>query len=76
MGFGEVGGLVCDDRRSFECLWGRLGNKSCPWCGSRDFYFMGGKRVRCKVCRRDFWPLRGTRFSLVKASCSDWHSLV
>ena len=63
--FKEVGALVSDDRRSFEYLWDSLGNKSCPGCGSCEFYFMGGKRLRCKSCKKDFWPLKGTRFSLM-----------
>ena len=54
MDFKEVGGLVSDVRRSFEFLWDKLGNKICPGCGSHEFYFLGGKRVRCKSCKRDF----------------------
>jgi len=42
MDFKEISALVSDDRRSFEYLWGLLGNKSCPECGSYEFYFMGG----------------------------------
>ena len=76
MDFKEIGGLVSDDRMSFEFLWDKLGNKSCPGCGSHEFYFMGGKRVRCKSCKRDFWPLKGTRFSLMNISCSDWLSII
>jgi len=76
MDFKEIGALVSDDRMSLGYLWDRLGNKSCPWCGCCGFYFMGGKRLRCRSCRRDFWPLCGTRFSLMNISCSDWLSLV
>jgi len=42
MDFKEISALVSDDRRSFEYLWDKLGGNSCPGCGSREFYFMGG----------------------------------
>jgi len=76
VGFKEIGALVSDDRGSFMYLWDKFGNKDCPGCGSREFYFMGGKRIRCKACKRDFWPISGTRFSLMNISCSDWLSIV
>lgn len=72
----ELGGLISDDRKSLEYLWMRMGERLCPFCGSTEMYYMGGKRFRCASCKRDLWPLKGTRFSLMKISPAQWLSLI
>jgi len=76
MDFREIGRLVSDDRIALEYLWKKGRLTLCPSCGSSDFYFIGRNRLRCKECRRDLWPLRGTRFSLLRIAPSQWLSLI
>ncbi|MDI9633613.1 MAG: IS1595 family transposase [Methanolinea sp.] len=76
MDFREIGRIVSDDRSALEYLWKRRGTTICSSCGSSDFYFIGRSRVRCKNCRRDIWPLQGTKFSLLRIAPSQWISLI
>jgi len=76
MDFREIGKLVSEDRLSLEYLWKKRGNTVCPSCSSSEFYYHQRWRVRCKGCKRDFWPLQGTRFSLLRMSPSQWLSLI
>jgi transposase len=41
-----------------------------------DFDFIGRSRVRCKKCRRDLWPLQGTRYAFLRIAPSQWLSLI
>jgi len=41
-----------------------------------EFYFHLRWRVRCKGCKRDYRPLQGTRFSLLRISPSQWLALI
>jgi len=72
----ELGKIMSDERRSFEHLFKRLKNLSCPRCGCGGYYVMGRNRLRCKRCLRDFRPLRGTRFQCARLSCSKWLGLL
>jgi len=76
MDFREIGKLVSEDRFSLEYLWKKRGNTVCPSCSSFEFYYHQRWRVRCKGCKKDYWPLQGTRFSLLRISPSQWLSLV
>ena len=76
MDFREIGKLVSEDRFSLEYLWKKLGNTDCPSCSSSEFYYHRRWRVRCKGCKKDYWPLQGTRFALLRISPSQWLSLV
>ncbi len=76
MDFREIGKLVSEDRFSLEYLWKKRGNTVCPSCSSCEFYYHQRWRVRCKRCKKDYWPLRGTRFALLRISPSQWLSLV
>jgi len=76
MDFREIGRLISDDRRALEYLWTKRGNILCPSCDSPEFYFQGRWRVRCKECKKDIWPLQGTRFSRMKIAPSQWLSLI
>lgn len=72
----EFGKLISDDNQALEYLWKRLERHSCPYCGSSQYYFMGKRRVRCKQCKRDRWPLKNTKFSLMNISPSKWLYLI
>ena len=76
MDFREIGKLVSEDRLSLEYLWKKRGNTVCQSCSSSEFYYHQRWRVRCKGCKKDYWPLQGTRFALLRISPSQWLSLV
>ena len=76
MDFREIGRLISDDRISLEYLWKNHEDVLCTSCISPDFYFLGRWRVRCKRCGRDIYPLKGTRFSLLRITPSQWLSLI
>lgn len=76
MDFREIGKLVSEDRLSLEYLWKKRGNTVCQSCSSSEFYYHQTWRVRCKGCKKDYWPLQGTRFALLRISPSQWLSLV
>jgi len=76
MDFREIGKPVSEDRFSLEYLWKKLGNTNCPSCSSSEFYYHQRWRVRCKGCKKDYWPLQGTRFALPRISPSQWLSHV
>jgi len=76
MDFREIGKLVSEDRFSLEYLWKKRGNTVCQSCSSSEFYYHQRWRVRCKGCKKDYWPLQGTRFALLRISPSQWLSLV
>jgi len=76
MDFREIGKLISEDRISLEYLWKRRGNTACPTCSFSEFYFHQRWRVRCKGCKRDYWPLQETRFLLLRISPSQWLALI
>jgi len=76
MDFLEIGRLVSDDRISLEYLWKNHEDVVCTSCNSTDFYYLGRWRVRCKRCGRDIYPLKGTRFSRLRITPSQWLSLI
>ncbi|HRU80322.1 MAG TPA: transposase [Methanolinea sp.] len=76
MDFREIGRLVSDDRIALEYFWKKRELTICPFCDSSEFYFIGRNRVRCKECRKDLWPLQGTRFSSLRIAPSQWLSLI
>ena len=76
MDFREIGRLVSEDRLSLEYLWKKRGNKDCPSCSGSEFYYHQRWRVRCKECKKDYWPLQGTRFALLRITPSQWLSLI
>lgn len=76
MDFREIGKLVSEDRFSLEYPWKKRGNTVCPFCSSSEFYYQQRWRVRCKECKKDYWPLQGTRFSLLRILPSQWLSFV
>ena len=76
MDFREIGRLVSEDKLSLEYLWNVRGDMVCSSCDFTDFYFLERSRVRCKRCGRDIYPLKGTRFSKLRISPSQWLSLI
>lgn len=76
MDFREIGMLVSDDRISLEYLWKKRERTICDRCNSSEFYIIGRWRVRCKSCRKDLSPLKGTRFTQLRISPSQWLSLI
>jgi transposase len=72
----EFGRLIADDSQALEYLRNRIGDPSCPYCSSRQYYFMGSERVRCRQCKRDYWPLKDTKFSLMNITPSKWLYLI
>jgi transposase len=65
-----------EDQSSLKYIWRKHKNGTCPSCSSTEFYYHQRWRVWCKRCRRDFWPLRETRFSLLRIFPSQWLSLI
>ena len=76
MDFREIGKLVSNDKISLEYLWKKRGKATCATCNSSEFYFIGRWRIRCKSCRKDLSPLKGTRFTRLRISPSQWLSLI
>ena len=74
--FREIGKLVSEDRLSLDYLWKKRGNTICPRCDFPEFYYHQRWRVRCKGCKHDYWPLQGTRFTLLRITPSQWLSLI
>ena len=59
------------EQRAFDYLLNeiqRIKGIHCPSCGSSDYYLMSKKRLRCKICRRDYPPFSGTLLSGLKIS--------
>ena len=75
-GFWEIGRLVSDDRISLEYLWKNHENVLCTFCNSRDFYFLGRWRYDVNGVGEIYYPLKGTRFSLLRITPSQWLSLI
>ncbi len=76
MDFREIGKLVSEDRLSLEYLWKKRGNTVCPSCSSSEFYYHQRWRTRCRGCKKDYWPLQGTRFTLLRITPSQWLSII
>jgi transposase len=76
MDFREIGRLVSEDRISLEYLWKNRGEIICTSCISPDFYIVGRWRARCKRCGKEIYPLKGTRFAMLRISPSQWISLI
>ena len=76
MYFQDIGRLVSEDQHSLKYLWRKRGEPVCPSCTSPDFYYLKRSRVRCKRCGKDHYPLKGTRFTELRISPSQWVSLI
>ena len=76
MDFREIGRLVSEDRISLKYLWKNRGEIICTSCTSPDFYIVGRWRARCKRCGKEIYPLKGTRFAMLRISPSQWISLI
>jgi hypothetical protein len=69
----EFGGRISDDNRALEYLWSKKGEAICHYC---TYSQLGSKHVRCKQCKRDYWSLKATKFSLMNISPSKWLYLI
>lgn len=67
----ELSKIASSEKKSFEYLL-RNANVKCQLCDSTIFYVMDRNRLRCKKCSRDIRPLKNTKFSLLRLSCSQW----
>jgi len=76
MDFRDIGRLISEDQYTLGYLWSKRGESKCSSCCSPDFYYLKRSRVRCKRCGRDFYPLKGTRFTELRISPSQWVSLI
>ena len=72
----EIRRQVSEDKHILEYLWKVRRNTVCSSCNSSDFYYLERSRVRCKRCGRDIYPLKGTIFSELRISPSQWLSLI
>ena len=64
--------IVSDEKKSFSYLLTKLDNIQCPTCGSRQYYVMKRRRIRCRKCRKDYNPLLYSQFSKINISYSAW----
>jgi len=67
---------VSDEKRLLQYPCNKLNDRSCPYFGRKEFYFMSRQRLRCAKCDYDFRPFNGTRFSIIKLFASKWLSLI
>jgi len=72
----ELGRITSDCGESFRYLCNKSKDLSCPNCKQQVYYFMSRQRLRCKICGRDFSPLKSTKFSEIKISASRWLILI
>src|SRR5512136_2696960 len=72
----ELGRITADESKSFQYLCNKFIDLSCPNCEQQAYYFMSRQRLRCKICGKDFSPLRSTKFSEIKVSASKWLILI
>ena len=68
----ELGRITSDERVSFRYLCNKFIDLSCPNCKHQAYYFMSIQRLRCKICGKDFSPLKSTKLSEIKISASGW----
>jgi transposase-like protein len=66
---------IAERKILFE-IWSMIGEVSCPYCGNSRFYFMTRRRLRCRRCRQDFWPLKGTWFSQTHLDLHQWTDIL
>ena len=72
----ELGRITSDEKSSFQYLCNKFRYLSCPNCGQQAYYIMSRQRLRCKICGKDFSPLKSTKFSEIKISASKWLILI
>jgi transposase len=72
----ELGRISSDERESFRYLCNKFKDLSCPSCEQQGCYFMSRQRLRCKICGKDFNPLKSTKFAEIKISASRWLILI
>ncbi len=63
-------GRITSDERIIQYLCNKFKDLSCPNCKQQVYYFMSRQRLRCKICGRDFSPLKSTKFSEIRISAS------
>jgi transposase len=72
----ELGRITSEEGESFQYLCNKFSDVSCPSCGQQVFYFMSRQKLRCRICGKDFSPLKSTKFSEIKISASRWLILI
>ena len=72
----ELGRITSEEGESFRYLCNKFKDISCPNCEQQVYYFMSRQRLRCKICGKDFSPLKSTKFSEIKISASRWLILI
>ena len=72
----ELGRITSDEGESFWYLCNKFKDLSCPNCEQQVYYFMSRQRLRCKICGKDFNPLKSTKFSEIRISASSWLILI
>jgi ribosomal protein S27E len=64
----ELSRITSDERESFRYLCNKFKDLSCPNCEQQVYYFMSRQRLRCKICGKDFSPLKSTKQSRQEAN--------
>ncbi len=72
----ELGRITSEEGESFRYLCNKFKDLSCPNCEQQVYYVMSRQRLRCKLCGKDFSPLKSTKFSEIKISASRWLILI
>jgi len=71
---------ICqNEEEAFTFLFNKkrqISGLQCPNCGSEDFYKMHLKRLRCRICKRDYHPFSGTLLNELRISYCAWLWLI
>ena len=72
----KLGKITSDEKCAFRYLLDKIKDLQCVHCKSKSFYIMDNKRLRCKKCLRDLWPLQNTKFCIARIPVSKWLMLI
>lgn len=72
----SFGRMISDEKRCFDYLLSRLDDIKCPFCSYKRYYLLSRKRIRCAKCKKDYNPLRNSKFSDINLPYSKWLVLI
>jgi len=75
----EFSKIISDRSTALEFLCKQYKTKKiiqCPSCESQNYYIMTRGKLRCKKCRTDYKPFRGTWFDVINIDFVRWFVLI